>query len=158
MKNIFTTKINWGKLVLVFLMLIGAFNVRANSNSHGNTGMDFVCEFRYSNFSSIFQDSVTRWNPVSTANMSFGKMTMYENRNSSKITWKSGQSSAFETITDDESGTVIHLLSAPKFGGDRCRYLVLVFDEDVMTVEFYTTEKDLDENSFFMQGSYEQAK
>ncbi len=112
----------------------------------------------YSDLCAIFQDSVTRWEPVSTSNMSFGRMTMYENRNSKKITWRSGQSSAYETISEDEDGTIIRLLSAPNFDGDRCRYIKMVFNEDSVTVDFYTTKSALDQNKFFMEGTYEQVK
>ncbi len=45
-------------MILSLSLVLGHFNVRASS-----------------------QDLVTRWEPISTAIMSFGRMTMYENRN-----------------------------------------------------------------------------
>ncbi len=140
--------------ILSFSLMPGALNVRADSNYR------FVQE-QQPNFAGNFlfiQDSVTRWNPVSTSNMSFGRMTMYENRNSSKITWRSGQSSPYDTISDGEDGAVFYLSAAPKFDGDSCRYLKMVFSEDAVTVDFYSTRKALDQDSFFMEGTYEQVK
>lgn len=104
------------------------------------------------------EDSVRRWDAVSTSNMSFGRMTIYENRNSKKITWRSGQSSPYILISDNDGATIIHLTAAPKFDGDRCRYLKMIFTKDLVTVDFYKTESALDQNRFFMEGSYEQVK
>src|SRR5688500_8727644 len=75
--------------ILSFLLMPGAFNIGANSNSSGKTGADFLSNTGYSLVSAVFQNSVTRWEPVSTSNMGFGRMTMYEKRNSKKITWRS---------------------------------------------------------------------
>lgn len=140
--------------ILSFSLMPGAADVRANSDYQvvQKQRTDFVGSFLF------LQDSVTRWNPVSTSNMSFGRMTMYENRNSSKITWRSGQSSPYDTISDDEDGAILYLSAAPKFDGDSCRYLKMVFNENEVTVDFYATKKALDKDGFFMEGSYEQVK
>jgi len=85
-------------------------------------------------------------------------MTIYKNRNSKKITWRSGQNSPYILISDDAGETIIHLTAAPNFDGDRCRYLKMIFNEDIVTVNFYKTKSALDQNRFFMEGSYEQVK
>lgn len=115
-------------------------------------------------FSAMAQDnpgkegSVIRWDAISTSNLSFGRMTIYKNRNSKKITWRGGQNSPYILISEDAGGTIIHLTAAPKFDGDKCRYLKMIFNEDIVTVNFYNTKRALDQNRFFMEGSYEQVK
>jgi hypothetical protein len=154
---------NMKKMMVVFaissvLLMPGAFNVKANSNYSGKVGADSLSNSSYSNFSALLEGSVLRWDAISTSNMSFGRMTIYENRNSKKITWRSGQSSPYILISENDGVTIIHLTAAPKFDGDRCRYLKMVFTKDIVTVNFYKTESALDQNIFFMEGSYEQVK
>jgi len=114
----------------------------------------------HSNVRASSQDSVTRWEPISTAIMSFGRMTMYENRNSAKTTWKKGQSSPSRVISDGGGETIMYLTAAPRFDGVVCRYIKMTWKEDVdeVTVSFYSTKNDLNRNNFFMQGTYEQIK
>jgi hypothetical protein len=128
-------KINKILSVLSLLLIFGAFNAGANS-----------------------QDSVTRWEPVSNSIMSFGRMTMLENRNSAKVTWKKGQSSPFRTISESGGVKVIYLTAAPKFDGVVCRYIKITRDTDHVTLDFYSTKKDLQEGNLVMEGAYEQIK
>ncbi len=122
-------------MILSFSLMFGHFNVRANS-----------------------QDSVTRWEPISNSIMSFGRMTMYENRNSAKTTWKKGQSSPSRVISDGDGETIIFLTAAPKFDGVVCRYIKMAWNENEVTVSFYSTKNDLNRDNLFMQGTYEQIK
>jgi len=151
-------KLMYVLVISTVLIMVGAFNVRANSNYSGKAGAGSVSNSGYSNLSALFVGSVIRWDAISTSNMSFGMMTIFENQNSKKITWRSGQSSPYTVISEDNGGTIIHLTAAPKFDRDRCRYLKMKFNQDIVTVGFYTTKSELDQNRFFMEGSYEQVK
>ncbi len=133
--------INWTKTIVTSAILCTVFGFSVMAQDNPDKG-----------------DSVIRWDAVSTSNMSFGRMTIYKNRNSKKITWRSGQSSPYILISEDAGGTIIHLTAAPKFDGDRCRYLKMIFNNDIVTVDFYNTKRALDQNRFFMEGSYEQVK
>ena len=141
MNSTLSTKIIWTRSALALMLLCAVFSFSAMAQDNPDKG-----------------DSVVRWDAVSTSNMSFGRMTVYENRNSKKITWRSGQSSPYIVISEDAGGTIIQLTAAPNFDGDRCRYLKMIFNKDIVTVNFYDTKRALNQNRFFMEGSYEQVK